>query len=239
MAEDHLITQGEDVLSVTHFRGLLWKSVWEDAKNADLRTAREDPNILMPGDVLHVPDLEEKTESGATEKKHRFKTPTVKVKVDLRLIRPLREEGERMEQEATDPWEYREVPPGKMKVEPMAGVPFVILADGVEVAKGQTDGDGRIQEKVPTASSAGTLILHQGTDTEQRYDLRWRHMDPLKEVSGVCKRLFNLGLPCPPETTVTPAVAGALRIFQQQNNVPVTGQADEATRAKLKEKHGC
>jgi hypothetical protein len=30
--------------------------VWNDESNTDLRNLRSDPNILLPGDILHIPD---------------------------------------------------------------------------------------------------------------------------------------------------------------------------------------
>jgi hypothetical protein len=64
-------------------------------------------------------------------------------------------------------------------------------------------------------------------------------MDPLEEITGVCKRLRNLGFDCPTEeTALTPQIREALAKFQRQEKLQPTGEADEKTRARLKELHG-
>src|SRR6185503_16443662 len=70
---EYEVRQGECVESIAFANGLSWETVWNDPKNAKVKDARKDPNVLLPGDRLHVRDLEKKQVDGATEKRHKFK----------------------------------------------------------------------------------------------------------------------------------------------------------------------
>jgi N-acetylmuramoyl-L-alanine amidase len=239
MAEDHTILQGESVMSIAEGNGFLWETLWNHPKNASLKAKRGDPNVLMPGDVLHVPDRGEKKESAGLEQCHNFKRKGIPAVVRVVLRRPKEEPDEKVEQEATDPSEYKEPETKDSDDEPMADVPYAVYADGKVVKEGKTGGDGKIEAKIPPAASGAWIVLHPGTPKERTVNLGIRAMDPIEETSGVCKRLNNLGFPCPvEEERITPAVADALRAFQRKNGLDPTGEADGTTRDLLKKAHG-
>jgi hypothetical protein len=51
------VRQGDTMASIAMAAGFLWNdTVWSTPENKDLRDRRADPNVLLPGDVLHVPD---------------------------------------------------------------------------------------------------------------------------------------------------------------------------------------
>jgi peptidoglycan hydrolase-like protein with peptidoglycan-binding domain len=59
------------------------------------------------------------------------------------------------------------------------------------------------------------------------------------EVSGIQGRLCNLGFACGPvDGKLGPRTRGALRRFQSDRNLSVSGQADNATRDRLKQESG-
>lgn len=239
MAEDHVAKQGECVLSIAHRRGFFWETVWNHSNNAELKQLREDPNILLPGDVVHVPDITLKTESGATEAHHRFRKLGTPAKLRLRLIRARNEDGEPIDQEATEPWQAADAEAGPDEDEPRADEPYALYVDGFSVGEGKTDADGRLEAIIPPAARHGVLILNPGTPEQLALDLSLRQMDPIKELEGVCKRLTNLGFNCPHGAKeLTPAIEAALRAFQRKNDLPVTGEPDEETRTALKTAHG-
>ena len=65
-------------------------------------------------------------------------------------------------------------------------------------------------------------------------------MDPISEVSGIKRRLANLGFYSGPmDGDMDEETQEALARFQTQQGLPATGQADEATRQKLLDRHLC
>jgi hypothetical protein len=102
---------------------------------------------------------------------------------------------------------------------PRAGVAWSLDIGGRKWS-GTTDAEGRLDIFVPNDARAGTLLLGQ----DEEIDLAFGGMDPLDSASGVARRLGNLGF-------------GSLREFQKRTGLTVTGQLDDATRAKLAELH--
>ena len=56
MPTKHTVQEGECVSSIAHDYGLLPNTVWEYEENRTLRELRKNPNVLLPGDVLVIPD---------------------------------------------------------------------------------------------------------------------------------------------------------------------------------------
>src|SRR5262245_29673569 len=71
----HRVCQGEHLCSIAARYGFAsWKQVWDHSGNAALRSRRRDPNVLLPGDIVHVPEREARTEFGPTGRRHLFRT---------------------------------------------------------------------------------------------------------------------------------------------------------------------
>jgi peptidoglycan hydrolase-like protein with peptidoglycan-binding domain len=68
-------------------------------------------------------------------------------------------------------------------------------------------------------------------------DVMLGSLDPAEELTGVQMRLSNLGFDCSVDGQASEALARAVSAFQSQFGLPVTGDADPATRAKLGEVH--
>ena len=71
MSIDHVVQQGEHLSQIAEkygFRNIVW-----NPSNADLKKLRQSPNVLMPGDKVHIPDKIQGQESCSTERTHRFK----------------------------------------------------------------------------------------------------------------------------------------------------------------------
>src|SRR5882724_8132013 len=87
MAEDYEVKPGDCVSSIAYSRGFFWETLWNHPSNAALKNARKDPNILNPGDILHIPDLTPNEESCANEQDHAFKLKGVPAKLKLKVMR--------------------------------------------------------------------------------------------------------------------------------------------------------
>lgn len=240
---DYEVKQGECIESIAFEHGLFWETVWNDSQNAELKQKRKDPNVLLPGDKVFVPEKEEKTENGATEEKHRFRLKGVPAKLRLRFLKSVEEEPTDHETPAEDKESLHATisdpnPKPRPLDEPRANVPYIIEIDG-KLIDGSTDTEGRLEVSIPPNAKEGKVILERGTDRETVYPLKLGGLNPVSEISGVKERLRNLGHVCEDDSDEkTAQLEEAIRAFQAAHDLPITGSADQATIDKLKEVHG-
>lgn len=209
MATRHTVKQGDCFHSLAAKNGKFWQDLWNAPENQALRKKRSKPELICPGDVVVIPDKEIKEDSGATESRHKFRTKGAPVKLRVRFLD---------------------------KGEPRPDEPYTLKVDGV-VFEGTTDGDGRIEYTVPPLATEATLRLGEA-DSAEDYILHIGSLDPVEEVSGVQGRLHNLGYDTGEiDGVMGPITAGAIGQFQKDNDLEVTGQADQATRDKLVSLH--
>lgn len=209
MPTSHTVEEGDSVISLADQHGHFAPTIWNDGANAGLRQVRTDMNILMPGDVVVIPDLRKKLEKRPTGKLHRFRRKGLPAVFRLQLF--------------------------DMNV-PVAGQEYVLTVNGVE-KKGKTDDRGIVEEFIPASAREGELKLGEG-DGQVTLNLQFGYLDPLNEVSGVQNRLTNLGYDCGPDTGVLNETTRlALLDFQRDNQLDRTGIIDAATKDKLEEIH--
>jgi hypothetical protein len=161
----HKVEGNECVSSIAEANGFFWQTLWNHAENQELKTRRKDPNILMEGDVVFIPERVEKQVDGATEQRHQFRKKGVPARVRFRLL----DQGK-----------------------PRANVRFVLNVDG-KLTEGHTDPDGKLDVAISPSAQAATLTLYEG-EHEVVHALQLGSMDPVTETSGAVKRLRNLGL---------------------------------------------
>jgi N-acetylmuramoyl-L-alanine amidase len=164
MPTRHEVQQGDCLSSIAAQYGISWERIWNFGENADLKSRRKDPNVLFPGDVVVVPDVRAKTESGATGMRHSFVTPRKPTNVKIRLT---------------------------IDDEPRAGLAYELIAGGLTL-KGSTDGDGYLKAEIPPDVSQGRLIV--GTkEPREIYELAFGTLDPIETDEGIEERLRSLG----------------------------------------------
>src|SRR5258708_29736807 len=73
MAVRHTVQQGESVISLSEQYGLFAETIWDDPANAALRKNRPDMNVLLPGDVVVIPDKRPRLEKRETGARHKFR----------------------------------------------------------------------------------------------------------------------------------------------------------------------
>lgn len=210
MPTSYTVQQGDCLASIAGEHGGFWKTIWNDPSNAKLRETRKDPNQLVPGDVVQIPEPREKQETRAAEAAHRFRRKGVPSKVRIRVLR----EGE-----------------------PRKNQPFRVDIDGC-LTSGTTDADGLVEVPIPGDARKGTLFVGTEPD-EDVYELRLGHLEPISEVKGVKQRLDNLGYPVGEiDGEAGETLALAVKKFQSDQGLEASGKLDDATRQKIESVYG-
>lgn len=243
---NYTVNQGDCISSIAFRNGFFWEKIWNHPNNSELKQKRQDPNVLFPGDTVFIPEKEEKSERRATEQRHRFRLKGCPARLRLRILEEPTEQERRQNPpissaagDSRDSFtEDPEADQTPLEDRPRRNVPYVLEIDG-NLIRGKTDSDGRIECAIPPGAQGGCLIIEPGTPNEATIPLHLGHLDPLSELSGVKQRLANLGFDCGDrDNTETPELGTALRVFQEKQGLPVTGEADQTTRDKLRELHG-
>lgn len=205
------LAQGDCLSSVAIRHGFAPETVWQHGDNAELRERRIDPNALLPGDKLFVPEVEEKHEPVATDTVKTFKLAVGPLRLRLRLTR---------------------------HGQPRAGEAYQLEYDQGSKFEGETDGDGFVDQPLPITATAATLRLGEG-DEKEEHELALGHLDPHDEPSGVQARLRGLGYYFGElDGDVGPKTRAALQRFQAAKGLTISGEADEATTTALRDAFG-
>lgn len=201
------VVRGECISSLAAECGLMWQTIWEHPENAELRALRKEPNILMEGDDVVIPEKEDGEESGATEQKHRFRKKNTPAMLRLRILRA-----------------------GKA----VADTKYTLIIDG-EMRTGTTTGQGDIEETIPPNAAFATLRLEGMLDVFDLPLGALAPVKELMGVQQRLRNLgFNPG---PADGEMGDRTRRALKDFQASVGLEPTGEADDATRSKLAQVH--
>lgn len=205
------VQPGDCVLSIAEKAGLLWKTVWNHPGNMELRELRKDPNVLLPGDKIVVPNKTIKEVDKPTDAAHRFVRKGTPAKVKMRFLQ---------------------------EDEPRAGIAYVFKVDG-DTFEGKTDSEGYVSVPIPPGAQMGKLIL-LGKDRQpaEEFDIRLGHLDPYNELVGVQKRLQNLGFGCSATGELDEATRAAVSQFRAKHKLEQSEAIDEQLMNQLKAVHG-
>lgn len=150
--------------------------MWQDAKNADLRQKRPDPNILLPGDVLYIPDASDRQPapfSAPAGSTNSFTAPASTATVTVTLV----------------------VVPSTTSTTTTTGTTTYAsraytIQELPDLTGLQTDGNGTATFDAPVTVGTATLVF---TDTGEQVALTLGAIDPIDSLSGMFQRLQNLG----------------------------------------------
>jgi N-acetylmuramoyl-L-alanine amidase len=208
----HTVRQGDCINSIAAQWGLFWETIWNHPENAELTNLRQNPNALLPGDKVFVPDKRKKEEGCETTRRHVFRIRGVPVRLNLQLL--------------------------DTEQKPRSGLKYTLVIDGRKV-EGITPEDGRISEIIAPDAKKAKLTVRPADGPVEEYDMNIGHMNPVSDLTGVQGRLKNLGYyHGNMDGSLDEKTAEALREFQSRHGLEVTGVADEATQAALAELHG-
>lgn len=209
--QTHTVLPGECLGSIADRYGFTHpRVIYDDPANEALRRARPDPNVLLAGDEVVIPDKKVRVVSGATGQRYHFVVDRQPTWLRLRLLNP----------DGT----------------PRAGLPYRIEYQG-QVFPGTSGADGSIVHEVPPwLPYAMVYVTEHGR--EQQYRVALGYLDPVDDENGLRQRLRNLGyyvdVPGVPESIL---LQYAIHAYQCANELPVTGRADTALHGKLLTEH--
>ena len=82
----HIVEQGHCLYTIAAQSGMPWEKIWNALQNAVLKQQRQHPNVLLPGDKVIVPELEQSQAATKSQKKHIFKLGRPKLCIRLNLL---------------------------------------------------------------------------------------------------------------------------------------------------------
>jgi hypothetical protein len=207
---DYVVQQGDCISSIAYELGMFPGTVWDDPKNSTLKEKRKNPNALLPGDIVHVRQKENKQASLSAETRHRFKRKGVPEKLVVRFMK-----GDK----------------------PRANERFQLDVDGVP-SEGATDNDGYVRATInPGARQAIVTFLQ--TAEKFVFNLgHIDPITEISGVQGRLANLGMYSGPIDGESSQE--LTEAIRAFQRKNlsESEATGLMDDKTRDKLKQLHG-
>lgn len=217
----HTVKQGEHLSRIAKQYGFSdYRTIWEHARNTDLRKKRENPNVIFPGDQVFIPEKQVKEEPRPTDKRHRFQVRRHALR--LRIVLE------------------------NLSRKPISGAACDLRVEG-ELEQLTTDGQGMIQQEIAPAAESGLLVVKNPQPATEAMPLpmpvKIGHLDPVDEASGQKARLNNLGYFAGPFEGQSAELnkemfLSAIEEFQCDHGLVVDGKCGQQTQAKLKQVHG-
>ncbi len=211
MALSHTVEQGEFLSKIALNYGIDdYRLIWNHPENVVLKTKRKNPNILLPGDSLFIPDAQHKEAAILTGNRHHFRLISMQLKIRFKL--------------------------NDVSARALADKACDLEIEGVK-SQLTSDAEGLLEQTIrATDENAQLLIVEQ----DKHIRIHIGHLDPIEERTGQVARLNNLGyggghMSGQDEGQYLMAVEE----FQCDHNLKVDGICGDRTQAKLVEIHGC
>ena len=204
---------GDCVVSVALSEGLVPDDVWNHPDNDHLRKDpdRDVPEIVKVGQKIHLPEKTERKEQRAQDEKHTFKKSDVPVHLRVTLL----DNGE--------PRDNRDY----------------VFEVNAQTRKGKTDDHGVLDEIIPFDATEATVRL-KGEDDGETYIFKLGFLQPVHCLNGVQARLHNLGYNTGPvDNLMGPITERAIKVFQRDEELEITGEPNDETLDALLERHAC
>lgn len=211
----HIVKQGETLASIgLKYQFADWNEIYQHEANSRFREFRKDPNCIAPGDVLYIPEAEPIVYKFVTDQKHVIKVKVPKQKVKIRFLD--------VQNKAIQTVRYE-----------------LHIKNGV--IEGSTS-SGLIEEEIPVRDNQTVHLKiwpdEKNPDISQEYQIMVGGLDPTEEISGIQGRLQNLGYyGVMVDNDYGEYTVEAILEFQADYDLPLTGEMDAQTLAKLNEIH--
>ena len=200
-------SQGDSIPSLAQDNGHFWQKIWDHGENAALKAKRKNPNQIMEGDEVFIPELEIKKESRGADSRHVFKRKGVPAKLKMQLF---------------------------LLGEPRKTEDYVLELDG-KLITGKLDGEGKLEQFIPPNCKGGSLKLKSGKEIIPIKLGHLNPIDEISGVKQRLNNLgFHCG---GEDNSWSDQGKAALKEFQSKHKLPESGALDAATKSKLQELH--
>jgi len=209
----HVVRSGEGVSLLAFLRGTTVEEVWNHPKNAELKSTRDNPDVLEPGDLIwlpRLPDNKGKTLTPGAQNAFQADVPEESIVILLR--------------------DHEDAP--------LEGFAYRVLdIDGrLNDQSGTSGGGGKITIIVPVLARMVRILLSE-LDIVMPFAVGG--LAPLTTTTGALSRLKNLGYysAAPSRSTEAEKLRRGVAItqFQRDYGFRETGSVDEAVIKKLGE----
>ena len=208
MAINYQVKQGDCIFSIAFEKGFFADTIWNHPNNAELKKKREDPNVLMPGDVVFVPDKRLKEVSEPTNQVHKFKCKNTPEKFKLQLL---------------------------LDNEPRANEDYELEIEGLKFS-GKTDSEGWLRHSIPPNAKKGKLLLANGTEVYQLQLGNLNPSDEITGAQGRLWNLgLYFG---PIDGKMSDELEEAIQEYQFTKNIEPDGKLTQATIDALEQDYG-
>ena len=202
---NYVVTEGDCISSLAMRYGFVWQKVWD--ANPDLKSLRQNPNVLFPGDVVKIPDRVEKLQPCATDQRHKFVKTGTPAKFRLVVER--------------------------FNV-PLANRRYILTIDG-KVFEGQTDGTGLLEVHISPAARTGHLTMPDDQLKCPLALGNLDPVDQVNGIQQRLQNLGFLNTE--PNGEMDEETRTAIMYFQASVDLPASGELDDATRNQLLQMH--
>jgi Putative peptidoglycan binding domain len=211
----YIVRQGDHLARLAYVHGFDATEVWNHENNNGLREMGRKPELLAPGDILYLPGKPKESLAfyAGTSNRYQARVPVVNVALAF-----------------------------KDADQVLSDEPYEIHGLGTDGSDGQTeerktDSEGKVSLELPVTTREVTIVFPRQNIA---YEVRVGDMDPVAEMSGIQKRLENLGyLPRDREGGFEGAyLQAAIAEFQKRHGLAPTGTLDDNTSNLLKDEHG-
>jgi len=208
MPINYQVKQGDCISSIAFDHGFFPDTIWEHPNNAELKKKRQDPNVLMPGDVVVVPDKRLKEVNEPTNQVHKFRCKNTPEKLKLQLF---------------------------IAGEPRANEEYALEIDDLKFS-GKTNSQGRIEQSIPPNAKKGRLLFGNGTEIYQLLLGNLNPSDEITGAQGRLRHLgFYFGSL---DGKMSPEFIHAVQEFQISKDLEPNGELDSQTVNALKDSYG-
>ncbi|MBN1960739.1 MAG: peptidoglycan-binding protein [Deltaproteobacteria bacterium] len=229
MGTTYIVKQGDYLAKIAQKNGYHnWRTIYNHKDNTSFRQKRPNPNILLAGDKLILPDKILKEVSCQTEKRHTFRLKTEKIKLKI-VLKDMAGKGisykKYLLETSTKTYE-------RTQAEDL----FLARKGIVEETLSLEEDNLKLKVWLDEMESD-----EQNNDDQPHFEweIKLGDLDPLEEISGIKARLNNLGFTCGEvDNNKDEHLTKAIENFQTWHSIKPSGKLDLPTQKKIAEQHG-
>lgn len=210
----YTVRPGDYLSKIAHAHGFSdWRVIYDHPENEAFRRLRPDPNLIMPGDRVFIPEHDPHAMPAQTCQHARFRTQ--------------------------HPDDYLELVLKDDQGEALRHTPYQLTVGG-QVRPGVTDGQGKLRQQIPAGAASAVLSI-LGCRLDLRIgELLSMNDAPDEGLLGVKQRLCNLAYhPGPADDVLDDATRDAIRRFEREHELPALSDISGMLKQRLRTVYGC